>query len=223
MCSISVHYIIQKPWKHQRRHKEFFVNYNTLLHVSALLGHLQGETFRCRYTWLHYTVNRECAGDYELQCNGRFLPEDDPAGPIHVGVCYNCRKNSLCIRWCFKVFCYLLVFVMFMPCFFWKVGTGKHCMSYLLVLIFRVRYANQNLWIHLRPTFRQKFTVDAVSQNRILKPWIMGSLGQVDSSVVCRGMGWICCVSCYAITRKVCERNRLHRSARTVYNRVHRK
>jgi hypothetical protein len=30
-------------------HKEFIlVNYNTLLHVSTLLGHLQGETFRCR-------------------------------------------------------------------------------------------------------------------------------------------------------------------------------
>jgi hypothetical protein len=45
-------------------HKEFFfVNYNTLLHVSTLLCHLQGETFRCRYTRLHYTVKRECAVD----------------------------------------------------------------------------------------------------------------------------------------------------------------
>jgi hypothetical protein len=43
-------------------HKEFFfVNYNTLLHVSTLLGHLQGETFRCRYTSFHYTVKRVCA------------------------------------------------------------------------------------------------------------------------------------------------------------------
>jgi hypothetical protein len=34
-------------------HKElFFVNYNTLLHISTLLGQLQGETFRCRYTRL---------------------------------------------------------------------------------------------------------------------------------------------------------------------------
>jgi hypothetical protein len=41
-------------------HKGFFmVNYNTLLHVSTLLGHLQGETFRCLYTKLHYTVERE--------------------------------------------------------------------------------------------------------------------------------------------------------------------
>jgi hypothetical protein len=36
-------------------HKEFIlVNYNSLLHVSTLLGHLQGETFSCRYTMLHY-------------------------------------------------------------------------------------------------------------------------------------------------------------------------
>jgi hypothetical protein len=35
----------------------FFVNYNTLLHVSTLLGHLQGETFRCRYTRLHYQLS----------------------------------------------------------------------------------------------------------------------------------------------------------------------
>jgi hypothetical protein len=42
------------------------MNYNTLLHVLTLLGHLQGETFRCRYTRLHYTVKRECAVDCAL-------------------------------------------------------------------------------------------------------------------------------------------------------------
>jgi hypothetical protein len=43
MCSMSVHYIIQKNFKHQQMHKEFFlVNYNTL-HVSTLLVHLQGQ------------------------------------------------------------------------------------------------------------------------------------------------------------------------------------
>jgi hypothetical protein len=32
-------------------HKEsFIINSNTLLHVSPLLGHLQGELFRYRYT-----------------------------------------------------------------------------------------------------------------------------------------------------------------------------
>jgi hypothetical protein len=49
-------------------HKEFIlVNYNTLLHVSTLLAHLQGETFRCRYTMLHYTVKRKCAVDCALR------------------------------------------------------------------------------------------------------------------------------------------------------------
>jgi hypothetical protein len=57
-----------KNFKHQQMHKEFFlVNYNTLLHVSTLLGHLQGETFLCRYTMLHYTVQRECVVDCALR------------------------------------------------------------------------------------------------------------------------------------------------------------
>jgi hypothetical protein len=67
LCSMSVHYIIQKI-NHQQMHKEFFfVNYTTLLHVSTLLGHLQGETFGFRYTTLHYTVERECAVDCVLR------------------------------------------------------------------------------------------------------------------------------------------------------------
>jgi hypothetical protein len=57
-----------KNFKDQQMHKEFFlVNYNTLLRISTLLGHLQGETFRCRYTMLHYTVQRECAVDCALR------------------------------------------------------------------------------------------------------------------------------------------------------------
>jgi hypothetical protein len=63
MCSMSVHYIIQKTLNINEYTKSFFVNYNTLLHISTLLGHLQGETFRCRYSSLHYTVKRECAVD----------------------------------------------------------------------------------------------------------------------------------------------------------------
>jgi hypothetical protein len=47
MCSMSVHYFIQKPINTNECTKSFFVNYNTLQHVSTLLGHLQGETFRC--------------------------------------------------------------------------------------------------------------------------------------------------------------------------------
>jgi hypothetical protein len=67
MCSMSVHYIVQKKLNTNKCTKRFFVNYNTLLHVSTLLGHLLGETFRCRYTRLHYTVKRECAVDCALR------------------------------------------------------------------------------------------------------------------------------------------------------------
>jgi hypothetical protein len=44
-------YIFNTNTNHQQMHKEsFIINRNTLLHVSTLLGHLQGETFCCRYT-----------------------------------------------------------------------------------------------------------------------------------------------------------------------------
>jgi hypothetical protein len=36
--------ILQKTLNTNECTKSFFVNYNTLLHVSTLLGHLQGET-----------------------------------------------------------------------------------------------------------------------------------------------------------------------------------
>jgi hypothetical protein len=40
-----------KNTNHQQMHKEsFIINCNTLLHVSTLLGHLQGELFSYRYT-----------------------------------------------------------------------------------------------------------------------------------------------------------------------------
>jgi hypothetical protein len=67
MCSMSVHYIIQKSLNTNECTKSVFVNYNTLLHVSTLLGHLQGENFRCRYTRLHYTLKREYAVDSALR------------------------------------------------------------------------------------------------------------------------------------------------------------
>jgi hypothetical protein len=63
MCSMSLHYIIQKTLNTNECTKSFFVNYNTLLHVSTLLGHLQGETFRCHYTRLHFIVEWEYAVD----------------------------------------------------------------------------------------------------------------------------------------------------------------
>jgi hypothetical protein len=42
---------------HQKMHKEsFIINPNTLLHVSTLLGHLQGELFVTVSLRLHFTV-----------------------------------------------------------------------------------------------------------------------------------------------------------------------
>jgi hypothetical protein len=98
--------------------ESFIINRNTLLHVSTLPGHLQGELFRYRYTkvafysctlWsrpalpvqagtaessrLQYTVNSTSSLNYKVQpsCNDNeeVLPEDDPAGSKHVGVCYD--------------------------------------------------------------------------------------------------------------------------------------
>jgi hypothetical protein len=43
MCSMSVHYIIQKTLITNKCTKSFFINCNTPLHVSTLLGHLQEE------------------------------------------------------------------------------------------------------------------------------------------------------------------------------------
>jgi hypothetical protein len=65
---MSVHYIIQKK-NHQQMHKEFFINCNTLLHVSTLLGHLQGE-FCYHYTKVAlYTWVRMCC----WLCTASFL------------------------------------------------------------------------------------------------------------------------------------------------------
>jgi hypothetical protein len=58
MVSYNIEAIVQlktilkyKNTNHQQMHKEsFIINRNTLLHVSTLLGHLQGELFCYRYT-----------------------------------------------------------------------------------------------------------------------------------------------------------------------------
>jgi exonuclease I len=42
-------------------HKESFINCNTLLHVSTLLGHLQGELSVVVTLRLHFIVECECA------------------------------------------------------------------------------------------------------------------------------------------------------------------
>jgi hypothetical protein len=50
-------------------HKEsFIINRNTLLHVSTLLGHLQGELLVTVTLGLHFTVEWECAVDCALRC-----------------------------------------------------------------------------------------------------------------------------------------------------------
>jgi hypothetical protein len=46
-----------KTTNHQQMHKEsFIINCNTLLHVSTLLGHIQGEHFVTVTLGLHFTV-----------------------------------------------------------------------------------------------------------------------------------------------------------------------
>jgi hypothetical protein len=51
-------------------HKQsFFINCNTLLHVSTLLGHFQGELFVIVTIRLHLIVEWECAVDCVL-CTG---------------------------------------------------------------------------------------------------------------------------------------------------------
>jgi hypothetical protein len=46
-----------KNTNHQQMHKEsFIINYNTLLHVSTLLGHLEGELLVIITLRLHFIV-----------------------------------------------------------------------------------------------------------------------------------------------------------------------
>jgi hypothetical protein len=91
-----------KNTNHQQMQKEsFIINRNTLLHVSTLLGCLQGELFCCRRNrreftppkTTQYTVNSTFSLRYKVQplCNDnkKVLPEDDPARSKHVGVCYD--------------------------------------------------------------------------------------------------------------------------------------
>jgi hypothetical protein len=56
--------MVQKNTNHQQMHKEsFIINRNTLLHVSTLLGHLQGELSVAVTLRLHFTVECEYAVD----------------------------------------------------------------------------------------------------------------------------------------------------------------
>jgi hypothetical protein len=46
VCLVTIIRVYDKNTNHQQMHKErFIINCNTLLHVSTLLGHLQGELF----------------------------------------------------------------------------------------------------------------------------------------------------------------------------------
>jgi hypothetical protein len=55
--SIYVHKLFYKNTNHQQMHKEsFIIDCNTLLHVSTLLGHLQGELFVTVTLRLHFIV-----------------------------------------------------------------------------------------------------------------------------------------------------------------------
>jgi hypothetical protein len=57
-----------KSTNHQQMHKESFViNYNTLLHVSTLLGHLQEELSVFVTLRLHFIVEWQCAVDCVLR------------------------------------------------------------------------------------------------------------------------------------------------------------
>jgi hypothetical protein len=106
---------IYKNTNHQQMHKEsFIINRNTLLHVSTLLGHLQGEIFCYHWTavqaWTAESSRLQKQGSTQstahshstiksnLSVNGNkeVLPEDDPTGSKHVGVCYGWWQNSLC-------------------------------------------------------------------------------------------------------------------------------
>jgi hypothetical protein len=66
--------LFTKNVNHQQMHKEFFfICCNKLLHVSTLLGHLQGELSVVVTLRLHYTVERECAIDCVLRCFWRHV------------------------------------------------------------------------------------------------------------------------------------------------------
>jgi hypothetical protein len=74
---MSVHYIIQKTLITNKCTKSFFINYNTLC-TAALCTAPQ-----CTVILAQLYSATQCND------NGKFLPEDDPAGSKYVGVCYN--------------------------------------------------------------------------------------------------------------------------------------
>jgi hypothetical protein len=57
---MPVHCIIQNTNDQQMHKESYIVNRNTLLHVSTLLGHLQGELSVPVTLGLHFVVESEC-------------------------------------------------------------------------------------------------------------------------------------------------------------------
>jgi hypothetical protein len=83
---MSVHYIIQNT-NHQQMHKEIFIiNRNTLLHVSTLLGHLQGELFVTVALGLHFRVRGGRTADRE-----EFTPPKTTQYTVNSTFSLNCK------------------------------------------------------------------------------------------------------------------------------------
>jgi hypothetical protein len=77
----------------------FIINRNTLVHVSTLLGHLQGDvvqagTAESSRLQKQRSTQSTAHSHSTIKCNlnvmiTKVLPEDDPVGSKHVGVCYD--------------------------------------------------------------------------------------------------------------------------------------
>jgi hypothetical protein len=74
--------VLYKNTNHQQMHKEsFIINCNTVLHVSTLLGHLQGELLVIVTLRLHFIVEWECAVDCVLCTGGVNSLQSGPCRP----------------------------------------------------------------------------------------------------------------------------------------------
>jgi hypothetical protein len=90
--------LLYKNTNHKQMHKKsFIISCNTLLHVSTLLGYLQGELFVIVTLRLHFIVEWECAVDCVL-CPGGV---NSPRSRLMI-------KLSLCVGW-WLVFMYNIV------------------------------------------------------------------------------------------------------------------
>jgi hypothetical protein len=122
---------------HQQMRKEgFIINRNTLLHVSTLLGHLQGELFCYRYTKVAlYSWVRMCC----WLCTALFLEAWTLCGPgLQAGTTESRRvlqlmiKLSLCIcRWLVCLYtAQCLALILYSLCFFNSIRVMKRTMRW---------------------------------------------------------------------------------------------